>query len=103
MNQLSLIGQLNNLSEQRVVQPLDQSHHFAQYLQARSIEARRRYVEAVRDGPLNQKQISVKLGVTNVRTTLRRLEKEGYLCDAAPGQKRKKQLKLWKWTGKEVE
>ena len=31
-----------------------------------------------------------------------RMEKEGYVCDAFPGQKRKKQLKLWAWTGKEV-
>jgi hypothetical protein len=50
MNQLSLIGQLSSLPEQRAAQPLDQSHHFAQYLKARFIEVRRRYIEALQAG-----------------------------------------------------
>lgn len=105
MNHLSLFGQLSSLPTRQVVQPTVRQplgHGLTEYLRARGVETRQRYIDTLRSGPLDQKQISAALGVACVRTMLIRMEKEGYVCDAFPGQKRKKQLKLWAWTGKEV-
>ena len=105
MNHLSLFGQLSILPTRQVVQPTVRqplSPGLTEYLRVRGIETRQRYIDALRAGPLDQKQISAALGVDCVRTMLIRMAKEGYVRDAFPGQKRKKQLKLWAWTGKEV-
>lgn len=108
MNQLSFIGQLSSLPEQQAVQPTESPARrllgpgLEKYLRDRGVETRKRYIDALRNGPLNQKQISAAIGIDCVRGTLLQMEREGYVCDAFPGQKRKKQLKLWKWTGKEV-
>ena len=106
MNHLSLFGQLSSLPTRQVVQPTVRQPlcpGLTEYLRARGIETRQRYINSLRAGPLDQKQISAAIGVACVRTTLLQMEREGYVCDALPGQKRKKQLKLWAWTGKEVE
>ena len=89
MNHLSLFGQLSSLPTRQVVQPTVRQplgHGLTEYLRARGVETRQRYIDTLRAGPLNQKQISAAIGVACVRSMLVRMEKEGYVCDAFPAR-----------------
>ena len=70
MNHLSLFGQLSSLPTRQVVQPTVRQPlgpGLAEYLRARGIETRQRYINSLRAGPLDQKQISAAIGGARFR------------------------------------